>query len=331
MQDSRKFTEQQWLTSAAKLRHDAQQTALLISRGRIPAEFGVVVADLNATAHQIEQEPDSVDIPGLKVLPEWARDRLSRIYNRALYVAPPPALTPPLRALSMQADRAVLQQQYLNADRGVPVVVLDQVLSSPALSALREFCEEATIWYDVKKGGYLGAYLEDGFASPLLLQVAQELREALPAVFKDHRLRYAWGYKYDSAGEGIGVHADDAAVNVNLWLTGDTEQTATAAHGGLVIYKQAAEKGMSFEDMNSHSRDTKVKELSEQFSDPDKNTVRVPYKSNRAVIFDSTLFHKTDTFNFKAGYTSRRINLTMLFGVREGSTPERHEKENHRH
>ena len=42
--------------------------------------------------------------------------------------------------------------------------------------------------------------------------------------------------------------------------------------------------------------------------------VRVPYKMNRCVLFDSTYFHTTDEIHFKAGYENRRINCTLLFG-----------------
>ena len=38
------------------------------------------------------------------------------------------------------------------------------------------------------------------------------------------------------------------------------------------------------------------------------------HKPNRAVIFDSALFHQTDKYRFKKGYTKGRINLTLLFG-----------------
>jgi len=36
---------------------------------------------------------------------------------------------------------------------------------------------ESTIWYDIKKVGYLGAYWSSGFVNPLLLQIADELRQ----------------------------------------------------------------------------------------------------------------------------------------------------------
>jgi hypothetical protein len=46
-------------------------------------------------------------------------------------------------------------------------------------------------------------------------------------------------------------------------------------------------------------------------------SVTVPYRANRAVIFDSDLFHETDTIRFKDGYENRRINVTLLYGRRE--------------
>ena len=42
----------------------------------------------------------------------------------------------------------------------------------------------------------------------------------------------------------------------------------------------------------------------------------VPYAENRVVLFNSDLFHETDTLEFKTGYENRRINVTMLFGNR---------------
>jgi hypothetical protein len=42
--------------------------------------------------------------------------------------------------------------------------------------------------------------------------------------------------------------------------------------------------------------------------------VTVPYRQNRAVIFDSALFHRSGRVSFKPGYANRRINFTLLFG-----------------
>ena len=38
------------------------------------------------------------------------------------------------------------------------------------------------------------------------------------------------------------------------------------------------------------------------------------YQQNRAVLFKSNLFHKSEQIDFKDGFENRRINITMLFG-----------------
>ncbi len=40
----------------------------------------------------------------------------------------------------------------------------------------------------------------------------------------------------------------------------------------------------------------------------------VPYRENRAVLFESRLFHRSGATDFAAGYENHRINLTLLFG-----------------
>ena len=39
----------------------------------------------------------------------------------------------------------------------------------------------------------------------------------------------------------------------------------------------------------------------------------IPYKENRAVIFNSKLFHSTDDFKFDNSYANRRVNITFLY------------------
>ena len=48
----------------------------------------------------------------------------------------------------------------------------------------------------------------------------------------------------------------------------------------------------------------------------------VPYVQNRAIMFDSTYFHRTDDINFKPGYKNRRINVTFLYGKRRRLKPQ---------
>ena len=48
----------------------------------------------------------------------------------------------------------------------------------------------------------------------------------------------------------------------------------------------------------------------------DADTVTIPHRENRAALFHSNLFHKSDHISFKEGYENRRMNITFLFGKR---------------
>lgn len=192
------------------------------------------------------------------------------------------------------------------------IVYIDNLLNEEALARIRQLLLESTVFYQTKLpltfGGYTGAYLDDGLHDRILLQLALELAETLPMIGQEHALRYLWAYKYDSNYTGINLHADQAAVNVNLWLTPD-EANLDPNTGGLVVFTAKPPPQWNFDQYNTNT-DFVVKELLE----PNFSNVTVPYRYNRAVLFDSALFHQTDAFSFRQGYENRRINLTLLYG-----------------
>jgi hypothetical protein len=190
------------------------------------------------------------------------------------------------------------------------IVVIDDLLMPEALAGLQRFCWDSTVWRKAYGEGYIGAVPESGFACPLLAQIADELRMVFPGIFEAHPLRYLWGFKYDSALAGIDVHADFAAVNVNFWITPD-EANNDPQGGGLVLWDVAAPRDWDVVKYNRGARANRAY-LEEMAARP----VTIPYRANRAVIFDSDLFHKTDRIDFKPGYLNRRINVTMLYGDR---------------
>ena len=61
------------------------------------------------------------------------------------------------------------------------------------------------------------------------------------------------------------------------------------------------------------------KKIQEELKKSKGNIKVIPYNENRAVVFNSNLFHETDSYEFKEGYENRRINVTILFGRREYS------------
>ena len=193
------------------------------------------------------------------------------------------------------------------------VAVLDNLLTDEALAQLRQFCWRSTIWNRVYENGYLGSMPEDGFACPLLVQIADELRAAYPAILGDHLLTRCWAFKYDSTLTGINIHADFAAVNVNFWITPD-DANLDPESGGLVVWDKPAPLDWSFDEYNN--QDSMIRKFLDQNG---AKSVTIPHRANRAAIFDSDLFHETDRISFKEGYLNRRINITMLYGLRENA------------
>ena len=154
--------------------------------------------------------------------------------------------------------------------------------------------------------------LGDGFSSPLLLQISEELRLRFPGIFKQHRLRQSWAFKCDSERRGLNMHADAAAVNVNFWITPD-EANLDPDHGGLIVWDREAPKEWNFREYNSTAMEPAIREFLRRAG---AQPVTVPYRANRALIFNSDLFHETDRIDFKDGYEHRRINITFLYGKR---------------
>ena len=196
------------------------------------------------------------------------------------------------------------------------LVVIDNLLTDEALDKLRRFCWASTIWRKVYPSGYLGAMPEHGFACPLLAQIADELRSTYPAILGRHPLLQFWGFKYDSRLSGIAIHADFAAVNVNFWITPD-DANRDPESGGLIVWDVPAPLDWGFAKYNDDAAAAR-----NFLAQAGARSVTVPHRANRAVIFDSDLFHETDRIAFREGYLNRRINITLLYGRREAAAKE---------
>ena len=198
-----------------------------------------------------------------------------------------------------------IEKEYTSSNP--EIVVIDDFLTQDFLEDLRVFFRCANIFKYPYSRGYIGAFLGKGMANKALLEFSTELKKSLNKIFLDYSLSQAWSFKYDAKREGIGVHADDARVNVNFWITNDSANMNND-NGGMIIWKKTPKDTSSFEDFNSLKSIDKIKE---EIKDTD--FIRIPYKSNRAVIFNSKLYHVTDKIEFKENYIDRRVNITFLY------------------
>lgn len=290
--------------SVYKLEHDIEQLTYLRQLGRLGPDFDAPIEALRRALGRLRD----AGITGRVPLDDTDEAEIGAIFNRLVYLRPSPRMD---RPLSESWNAAEVEARYVDEPPGL--VVIDDFLSPEALREVRDFCLESTVWGGNRYGhGRLGAFFRDGFNSPLLLQIAADLRNRLPRIIGErHPLRQLWGFKNRHHLPGNSTtHADFAAVNVNFWLT--PEDANLDPHtGGLVVYPVEAPADWEFETYNR--RPDRIQAfLRAQQAAP----VVVPYRSNRAILFNSDLFHGTQEVNFREGYTNRRVNVTMLFGDR---------------
>ena len=84
-----------------------------------------------------------------------------------------------------------------------------------------------------------------------------------------------------------------------------------AEGGGLEVWDKEAPLDWDFAHYNN---DTPA--VRRFLAESGAHRIVVPHRQNRAVLFNSDLFHETGRLAFREGYENRRINVTMLFGRR---------------
>lgn len=291
----------------SRIKHEAEQMERLLARGLIPAGHAAGLKTWQELRRRAAAQP-----AGTLAVPVQREETaaLAPSFNRILHYADSPV--EPAGAVNPALDVAAIEARY-HASRP-EMTYIDDLLTPAALDSLRRFCLDSTIWKKDYANGYVGAFIGEGFSSPLFLQIAEELRRRFPGIFQGHRLMQAWAFKCDSEMKGLNLHADAAAVNVNFWITPD-EANLDHEHGGLIVWDREAPKDWNFKEYNSSANEPKVRDF---LRSSGARAIAVPYRRNRAIVFNSDLFHESDVIRFKDDYESRRINVTLLYGRRGG-------------
>lgn len=290
-----------------RLKHDLEQAAYLQGQGiEIPgigafrdAGQGILNRARAATA---DSDPDTAPV-------QLARDEAAALlpYLQSGYMYLSAGL--PMYVLNPDIDWPAEETKYRQSNK--QIMHIDDFLSPAALQWFQAYCLSSRVWAKEYRNKYLGAFSDQGFISPLHLKLAAELKEKMPALFGPHPLRRFWGFKYDARlGKGINVHADFAQINLNFWITPDVYNLAPGT-GGLKVYDVPSPANWHFRAYNE-GKEAIYKFIAEHKA----GSVTVPYRCNRAVLFNSAYFHETDALHFEDVYEGRRINITYLFGSR---------------
>ncbi|MEE2996639.1 MAG: tetratricopeptide repeat protein [Pseudomonadota bacterium] len=286
-------------TSSEKLQHDADLFRCLLLSTRAGQRFETL-------ARLYEQVAAGLRV-GVVELSEEQLETLGSDYNTSIYSVDAPEIFG--GALNPDIDATAIEASWKASETGV--VTIDNLLTERGLALLQKFLQQSTIWHDFTHiGGFVATYLEDGMACPLVLQIADEFRAALPGLLGPHPLTQAWAFKALGSGRSIDIHADDAAISLNFWVTPD-DANRNPDKGGLVVYCYPPPSDWSIVDYDSDRARIRTF-LAENGS----SAITVPYRENRGVLFESRLFHGTDRPDFSSGYANHRINVTMLFGNR---------------
>jgi tetratricopeptide (TPR) repeat protein len=309
------------------------RAALELARPRMaPSNGGPIAVPAHQALHNLEQliyleQVDNLAPGTLLPVPASLREVAQRKLNQVLdgaggeiptlplggqygrVLADPPLVMhdepPPAVCLSRRDDWNDVVQAFKGDGKGIACV--DHLLTPQALAQLQRFCLRSTVWRRSYPTGYLGANPESGFFSSLLLQIAAELRQALPELLGEHHLNYWWSFVCQHQRPGIDIHADQSDISLNFWITPDSANLQPGG-GGLDVWDVAAPADWTFDDYNRGEKDIRAY-LRQQGAQQSS----IAYAENRALVFRGSIFHQTAALRFAAGFENRRRNVTMLF------------------
>ncbi len=281
----------------------------LIARGRLHPSFARLA---DTYGDILEAHAGKTGDFGLITLSRAETEKVQAVLTRALYYADS-------RPVSGSAVNPSLDGEKLERDyRESPwrMTFFDNFLTTDALASLREFCLESTIFFRQSRNTFVSSYLEEGFNCSVLYQIASELKRKLPGVLGSLHLQNLWCYRQAAQGDGVRPHSDQAAVTFNFWITPDAANLDTD-HGGLVLYDREQPLDWDWYTTNTEKDDPRVLRQIMDYLEGARTQV-IPYRENRAVMFHSNMFHRSDRFRFRQGYENSRMNITMLFGRHAG-------------
>lgn len=294
----------------------AEQLEHLLSRKAIEPGFATVVERLRAVLADFGPD-DSAD-GGPDGGPDWRRsltdaqaELLGGALERIVHYADAARLAGP--AINPELDVGAIEQAYLAADP--PAIHFDDFLTPEALAGLTRFCRDSTIYFGSDPAGFVSAAMAAGFNCSLMYQIAEELKAALPRVLGPHHLSNMWSYRHRATGGGVLAHTDLAAVTFNFWIAPEAANLEPES-GGLIVYAREEPAEWNWMQINREKSQPEIRARIEAYLE-DAPEIVIPHRSNRAVMFHSNLFHKSDRFHFADGFESRRINISLLFGRRQ--------------
>ena len=217
--------------------------------------------------------------------------------------------TDPVDGISLNLDQD--WDQIYNEYVENKIVVIDNFFNPDCAIRLRNFMlyfnNRQDIYYDYAAVNFSLKLDKRYIWFRLLTNIINETKNNLKCL-QDKNFERAWAFIYDNIANGVGVHADPAATNINCWVTPEECLDLTTGNNGLDIWKIYPPADWEHTDYNGNA----VKSL-KFIEENSASRLSFEYRFNRAIMFDSKFFHKTQPVVAKPGYEHRRINYTFLY------------------
>lgn len=282
-------------TTLRKLRHDAEMFTWLEQEGKVKTEVKKLYRGVfhSARAQHLEN-PDKVFELAFQ---EQTADRQlwQKANNKAVYWDPAGKEVPKRTLRAKPAELKSLEDSFAASGHAVA----EKLLTERSLKQLKRFLQASTFYFYPRGGFHLLALLEDGLASPLLAQVVDGLRNALPNVVGQHPLTGIKAWKADNSAlprseaerPELAEGAHDAAVSVLVWVV-----PASALDGSAADALHLYPRGNGTEN---------------QKREP---LARIKYAANRAVFWGQDMEARWEGPSWKTGFLERGIHLLFSFG-----------------
>ncbi len=291
-------------TSRIQLIDRIEQLIYLMEKKLIDSSFQNLVDRYHCLLNELNSQVNPVPYTPLT---QQQAELFAGYYDRIIYYTDAPHVSG--SAVNEGLDWKSIEKSY----QASSVVYFDDFLTPDTLEGLRKFCLESTVFFRHSEAGFVASYMHEGFNCSLLYQIIAELKRNLPSVLGGLSLNNMWIYRYASRGNGVKTHTDDASVTINFWITPDEANLNLNSGSGLVVYDQKQPFDWDWLKYNVQKDDPHIQAQINAFLET-AHSLNIPYRCNRAVIFHSKLFHRSDPFHFRDSFESRRMNVTMLFG-----------------
>lgn len=206
--------------------------------------------------------------------------------------------------LNINRDWAAVSREYEDEK----IVIIDDFLNPTFVDRLRHFKLAINSYHNLFDGGYFSIKYKRGeFWFPLLEKLIQDCEQYIPFLNTKEFIR-GWSFLYEYECEGVSTHSDYESVNLNMWVTRDESILNSETHNGLDIWKIHPPENW---DKNKSNNDIVAIEKYLETEKP--QLIKIKHKCNRAVLFDSRYFHKTQGVKTLERWQHKRINYTMMW------------------